>query len=288
MDRALVAREDRPDDSEPICDVSPMSAPTGTGVGPLVKEWRGRRARSQLDLAYEVGVSPKHLSFVETGRSKPSPELVLALARHLDVPLRERNALLLAAGFAPRFHEAPLDDPSMGRVRSSLQRLLEAHEPYPGVVLDRHWNVVLANTAAGALAAVLPPELAGPPINIFRASLHPDGLALHTRNFEEWATYLLGQLHRQVHLTADPLLQALEEEVTAYPNIVELQAEAKWTEPGEAPALLIPCELDLGGAELSLFTTLTTFGSPRDITLDELAVELFFPADDATEAILRS
>ncbi len=264
-----------------------MSAGAGTGVGTMVREWRGRRARSQLDLAYEVGVSPKHLSFVETGRSKPSPELVLALARHLNVPLRERNALLLAAGFAPRYHEAPLDDPSMARVASSLQRLLDTHEPYPGVVLDRRWNVVLANSAAGTLSAVLPPELAGPPLNIFRASLHPDGLAAHTRNFDQWATYLLTQLHRLVHLTADTELAALEDEVTAYPNIIELRGRTTWNDPPEEPALLIPCELELGGTELSLFTTLTTFGTPRDITLDELAIELFFPADDATESILR-
>ena len=163
------------------------------GVGPLVKEWRGRRRRSQLDLALEVGVSARHLSFVETGRSKPSPELVLTLADHLDVPLRERNTLLLAAGYAPRYRETPLHDPSMDQVRASLDRLLAAHDPYPGVVIDAHWDVVVANQAAGLLTALLPPTLAGPPLNVFRACLHPDGLARLTRNLEPWADLPAGR-----------------------------------------------------------------------------------------------
>jgi transcriptional regulator with XRE-family HTH domain len=240
-----------------------------------------------MDLAHEVGVSPRHLSFVETGRSRPSPELVLTLAAHLDVPLRERNTLLLAAGYAPRYQETTLDAPEAARIRASLQRLLDTHDPYPGVVLDRQWNVVLANGAAGALVAVLPASLLGPPLNIFRASLHPEGLAAHTRNFHEWATYLLTQLHRLVVMTADPGLAALEAEVTGYPNVVDLTVSARrstWEEPPH----LIPCELDIGGTALSLFSTLTTFGTPRDVTLDELVVELFFPADDATEAALRA
>src|SRR3954471_15048814 len=162
-------------------------------VGELIREWRGVRRRSQMDLALDVGVSPRHLSFVETGRSKPSPELVLALAQHLDVPLRERNTLLLAAGFAPRFAETPLDAPTMKRVRGALQRVLDAHDPYPGVVLDRHWNVVAANAAALRLPEGLPPELLGPPMNIFRVSLHPDGLGGRTTNFDEWASYLMGE-----------------------------------------------------------------------------------------------
>jgi transcriptional regulator with XRE-family HTH domain len=256
------------------------------GVGTLVREWRGRRHRSQMDLAYEVGVSPRHLSFVETGRSRPSPELVLTLAAHLEVPLRERNTLLLAAGYAPRFQEADLDAPESARIRTSLQRLLDTHDPYPGVVLDRQWNVVLANAAAQSLVVVLPAFLTGPPMNMFRASLHPDGLAAHTRNFPAWGTYLLTQLHRLVVMTADRALAALETEVTQYPNVVELMGGETRSTWEETP-LLIPCELDIGGVELSLFSTLTTFGTPRDVTLEELVVELFFPADDATEAALR-
>ena len=256
------------------------------GVGPLVKEWRGRRRRSQLDLALEVGVSARHLSFVETGRSKPSPELVLTLAHHLEVPLRERNTLLLAAGYAPRFQETPLHDPSMDHVRASLTRLLDAHHPYPGVVIDAHWDVVLANQAAGLLTALLPPPLAGPPVNVFRACLHPEGLARMTRNLEPWATYLLGQLHRMVTATADPVLVDLEREIHAYPNIAPIVATALWDDAD--PGLLVPVELVVGDQVLALFTTLTSFGTPRDITLAELAVELFYPADAATEAALRA
>jgi transcriptional regulator with XRE-family HTH domain len=257
-------------------------APT---VGELLREWRTRRHRSQLDVAVDAGVSSRHLSFVETGRARPSPELVLAVAAQLDVPLRERNTLLLAAGYAPRFAETPLDDASMAAVRTALQRLLDAHDPYPGVVLDRYWNVVAANAAAGALTASLPVPLTGPPLNVFRASLHPDGLAARTVNFGEWASYLVATLRRLVVRTADPVLEALLGEVTSYDNVVALLSHAGWV-PEEVP-LLVPCRLLLGGAELSLFSTLTTFGTPRDITLDELAVELFFPADEATERALR-
>ena len=259
---------------------------TSTGAGPLLREWRGRRRRSQLDLALEAGVSAKHLSFVETGRSKPSPELLLTLARHLDVPLRDRNMLLLAAGYAPRYHETAIDDPASQHVRASLERLLRTHDPYPGVVLDRSWDVVLANEAAMSLVAGLPERLTRPTTNIFRAGLHPEGLAGITLNFDEWGRYLLWQLRRLVSSSGDQRLAALEQEITAYPNVAELLAEDPVAEDDE-PQLLVPCRLTVGGAELSLFTTLTTFGTPRDITLDELAVELFFPADDATEAILR-
>src|SRR5918996_4256252 len=148
-----------------------------TTAGRLLKEWRLRRRRSQMDLALDVGVSPRHLSFVENGRSKPSPELLLVLAERLEVPLREQNAFLLAAGYAPRYSEKSLDDAAMGRARAALQRMLDGHDPYPGVVIDRLWNVVLSNEAARRFVGLLPPELSGPPVNIFRACLHPDGLA---------------------------------------------------------------------------------------------------------------
>jgi transcriptional regulator with XRE-family HTH domain len=256
-----------------------------TGVGVLLKDWRGRRRRSQLDLAHEAGVSPRHLSFVETGRSRPSPELVLTLAEHLDVPLRERNALLLAAGYAPRFQETSLTDPEMHRVRASLQQVLDSHAPYPGVVLDRRWDVVLANAAAVRLVSVLPPALCDP-VNVFRAGLHPDGLAAFTTNFSEWGAYLVHKLHRLVVLSDDRELRELEVEVREYPTVQALTTSAGWRDWSETP-LLVRCELELGGMPFALFTTLTTFGTPRDITLDELAIELFYPADDATEAALR-
>jgi DNA-binding XRE family transcriptional regulator len=252
-------------------------------VGPLVREWRMRRRRSQMDLALEVGVSARHLSFVETGRSKPSPELVLSLADHLDVPLRDRNVFMLAAGYAPRYNRTPLDDPSMAPVRGALQKLLEGHDPYPGVVIDRGWNVVLANPAASRLSAGLPAELTSPRFNVFRVCLHPDGLASHTLNFKDWGTYLVGQLRRLDALSNDPEVSALLAEVSGYPTVLALDASERIPED---PPLLVPWNVRLGENELSFFTTLTTFGTPRDITLDELAVELFYPANDATEWLL--
>lgn len=160
-------------------------------VGELLRDWRLWRRRSQLDLSIETGVSTRHLSFVETGRSRPSPELIVALAHHLEVPLREQNALLLAGGYAPRFSERRIDDPAMAHVRASVQRMLDAHDPYPGVAIDRQWNVVIANRAAQALVAQLPAALLGPPLNVYRACLHPDGLARNTLNVGDWAAYLL-------------------------------------------------------------------------------------------------
>lgn len=253
-----------------------------SAVGTLVRDWRRQRSRSQLDVAYEVGVSPKHLSFVETGRSRPSPELIEAIGIHLDIPLRERNAMLLAAGFAPRYRRTALDDPAMATVMESLRRILDAHNPFPGVVLDRYWNVVLSNDAAHVLASTLPDHLVRPTLNVFRASLHPDGLAAHTINFDQWATYLLTQLHRLVAVTADPDLAEIERDVASYPNVVELHDRIGWATPSPVPELLVPFQLERGGIELSMFTTLTTFGTPRDITLDEIAVELFFPTDAPT------
>lgn len=260
-----------------------MARPT---VGELLREWRHRRNRSQLDLSLDVGVSARHLSFVETGRSRPSPELVLAVAEHLEVPLRERNTMLLAAGYAPRFSETSLDDEAMARVRVSLQRMLDAHDPYPGVVIDRAWNVLLANQAAFAFTDGVPVHLLQPHMNVFRVCLHPDGLAARTTNFEEWAAYLLRQMRRTVQLTGDDDLAAVEAEVLAYPNVAELPP-APEVDLRDDPALLVPFRmLAADGTELSMFTTLTTFGTPRDVTLDELSVELFFPSDDETDRVL--
>ncbi|MDP2291831.1 MAG: helix-turn-helix transcriptional regulator [Actinomycetota bacterium] len=255
-------------------------------VGELIRDWRLRRRRSQLDLSIEVGVSTRHLSFVETGRSRPSPELVLAIAHHLEVPLRERNSLLLAAGYAPRFSQRSLDDAEMAPMRASVQRLLDAHQPYPGVVIDRQWNVLLANDAAVALLTGVPPELMGPPLNVYRASLHPNGLAARTLNFTDWAAYLVQQLRRSATITGDPALEALLAEVLAYPNVAQIRPLldlAEWDDP----PLLVPFRFASPLGEVSLFTTLTTFGTPRDVTLDELAIELFYPADDRSDRLLR-
>ncbi|ORW30786.1 XRE family transcriptional regulator [Mycobacterium paraense] len=255
-------------------------------VGALLREWRERRRVSQLDLSLAVGVSARHLSFIETGRSRPSPEMVLALAEGLEVPLRERNTLLLAAGFAPRYQSRSLEDAALSPARDAVQRLLDAHDPYPGIVIDRCWNIVGANAAASALTAGLPDDLLGPPANVYRLSLHPDGLAGRTLNFPEWAGYLLHQLRRTIALTGDPGLQALDEEVRGYPGVAG--AARTWRSPADASSLLVPFELDAGGGKrVSMFTTLTTFGTPLDVTLAELAVELFYPADAESASLLR-
>lgn len=238
-----------------------------------------------MDLALEVGVSPRHLSFVETGRSRPSPELVLALADRLDVPLRARNVLLLAGGFAPRFSHRNLDDDDMRPVRAAVTRLLDAHDPFPGVAIDRQWNVVIANGSAHALLDGVAPHVFAPRLNVFRVCLHPDGLALRTRNFPEWSAYLLRQMRRTIAITGDAELATLEREILGYPNLDRSHQidVADWSEP----PLLVPFEFDLGDTPISLFTTLTTFGTPRDVTLDELAIELFFPTDDHSASVLR-
>ena len=257
-------------------------------VGPLLREWRQHRKLSQLALALDVGISARHLSFVETGRARPSPELLLSMTEHLAVPLRERNDLLLAAGYAPRYTETALESPDMQAVRAALQRLLAAHDPYPGLALDRHWNVVLANAVAQRMLAALPPALTQAPLNMMRASLHPEGFAAATLNFAEWARHLLHELDRARAATDDPALHALAQEVAAYPNVVALRAQAQ-ARHSYPESLLISCVMADGqGGQLSMFTTQATFGSPRDVTLAELTVELFYPADEATEAALRA
>ncbi len=271
-------------------EVATPVAPSRVPIGGHLRHWRHQRRLSQLHLAVDVGVSTRHLSFVETGRARPSPELILAIAEYLDVPLRDRNTMLLAAGYAPRYGQRDLGDPGMRHVAAALQRMLDAHDPYPGVVIDRRWNVLLSNAAAAALTSGVDAALLTPQLNVFRLCLHPDGLAPRTVNFDEWATYLLRQLRRTIMLTGDAEMAALEAEVLAYPNIAgagSAGASVADIGHGDDPPLLVPIRLRSGDGELSMFTTLTTFGTPRDVTLDELAVELFFPADDATAAALR-
>jgi transcriptional regulator with XRE-family HTH domain len=264
---------------------SPPRAANGD-VGASIREWRTLRRMSQMELALEVGISPRHLSFVETGRSRASPAVLLALAQCLALPLRDRNAWLLAAGYAPRFGEQPLAADAMAQVRAALTTLLDAHDPYPGVVLDRHWNVVLANRAAAGLVALLPPSLGAPTLNLFRASLHPQGFAAHTRNFAQWGAYLVGALERLAATNRDAATYELLDEIRGYPGVDALEPHAVEDAPGAS--LLVPCVLEVDGEVLSLFTTLTTFGTPRDITLEELCVELFYPADAATAEALRA
>ena len=256
------------------------------GVGDLLRDWRQRRRLSQLDLSLEAEVSARHLSFVETGRSKPSRELVLHLAEHLDVPLRERNSLLLAAGYAPAYQERALDDTEMDPVRGALDLILGGHEPYPAVIVDRHWNLVTANGAAlGLFTAGVAAELLEPPVNVYRLGLHPEGIAPRVRNMAEYSAHLLTRLQREVALTRDRELAALLDEVRAYPGVTEPTSAA--VDP--AAMLFLPMEFTgPDGEELSFFSTLATFGTALDITIAELSIEAFFPADGQTAHALRA
>lgn len=265
-----------------------LAAPASTrqSVGDLLRAWRAKRRLSQLEVGLTAGVSARHLSFIETGRARPSAELLVALADVLDMPLRERNALLLAAGFAPRYGQTRLDAPGMAAMQQAITRVLDAHDPCPGVALDRQWNIVIANRSAQRLVSMLPPELMAPAPNIFRLGLHPRGMAAFTANFEAWGRYLLRELQRLAEAGLDPAVDALLDEVRAYPNVQALLARPT---PAASPdELLVPCVLDLHGQRLALFTTLATFGSPRDVTLAELTVELFYPADEPSAAALRA
>ncbi len=254
------------------------------GVGELLRGWRQRRRLSQLDLAVEAEVSTRHLSFVETGRARPSRELVLHLAEQLDVPLRERNALLLAAGYAPLYRETALDRDELAPVRAAIEALLSGHEPFPALVVDRHWTIVSANRPTQAiLSTAVAPALLTPPVNALRVTLHPQGLAPHIVNLAEYRAHLLARLHRQVLLTADETLAALEAELKGYPGGDGRAAHA------DPAALFVPLVLRAAaGEQLTFFSTIATFGTALDITPAELSIESFFPADAATAAALRA
>jgi transcriptional regulator with XRE-family HTH domain len=249
-------------------------------VGELLREWRDRRRISQLDLAISADISTRHLSFVETGRSKPSRDMVLRLGEHLDVPLRERNRLLLAAGYAPAYTENALGDPEMNAVRQAVRQLLASHEPYPAAVVDRNWNLVDANAATGLFVDGIAPELTA---NVLRATLHPDGMAPHVLNLGEWRAHLLGRLRRQVSQTADPGLAELLAELRGYPCDQPVP-EVEVPGPGD---IFVPLRFRHEGADLTFFSTVATFGTPLDVTVAELVIESFFPADPATAAYLR-
>ncbi len=252
-------------------------------VGPLLRDWRQRRRLSQLDLAVGAGVSARHVSFVETGRARPSAEMVMQLAEHLDVPLRDRNALLLAAGYAPAFAQRDLDDPEMGPVRDVLDRLLRGHEPYPAIVVDRHWGLVAANRAVALLTEGAAPHLLEPPVNVLRLGLHPDGLAPRIRNLGEWRAHLLDRLSRQAVVSGDPALFALHEELAALPG-----AQPGLAASLEVSEIAVPLLLTVDGNELAFISTATSFGTAIEITVSELAIESFFPADEATAGFLRA
>lgn len=275
---------------EPACRVAYARSMAGTAppsaapFGALLRDWRKRRRVSQFDLALEANVSARHLSFLETGRAQPSAQMVLHLAGELDVPLRERNRLLLAAGHAPVFRERTLDDPAMAEINDAVQLVLDGHDPYPALTVDRGWALVAHNHAAGLLMEGLPDDLLAQPLNVLRASLHPAGLAPRILNLPQWRAHLLERLGRQAAMTGDPALRSLQAELEAYPCPPPEAGSA-----GGRPDIAVPLRLRLlDGAELALISTVTTFGTPVDITVEELSIESFFPADPATAALLRA
>ena len=250
-------------------------------AGEYLRTWRRRRQMSQLSFAVLAQISQRHLSFLESGRAAPSREMLLHLAERLEVPRRERNAMLLAAGFAPIFAERALDHPSMAAVKSAIERVLKGHEPYPAVAVDRHWNLVAANASvAPLLADITEPQLLDPPVNVLRLSLHPRGLAPRIANFGEWRAHLLDRLRHQAAATSDPVLAQLLAELSAYPFSGERpQPESPETDVG---GVFVPLQLVTKVGMLSFLSTTTLFGTARDITLSELALEAFLPADVQT------
>jgi transcriptional regulator with XRE-family HTH domain len=262
----------------------PLAASAPLTVGDLLRDWRQRRRLSQLDLAGDANVSTRHLSCVETGRALPSREMVLRLAERLDVPLRERNRLLTAAGYAPMFSEHRLDDPALAAARQAIALVLKGHEPFPALVVDRHWTLVSYNRMIPVLLAGVPQELLQPPLNVLRLSLHPQGLAPRIVNLVQWRHHLLSRLRQQVEASGDSTLAALAEELAAYPLPPGTDGTSL---PAHAPAVVMPLQFRTHAGVLSLLSTITVFGTPVDITLAELALETFFPADEASALILR-
>lgn len=250
-------------------------------VGEHLREWRQRRHLSQLDLAVEAEISARHLSFVETGRAAPSREMVLKLAERLSIPLRERNVLLVAAGFAPAFPQRSLEDPALKSARQAIELVLRAHEPNPALAYDRHWNLVTANRMVAPLLEGIPERLLGQPVNILRLAFHPEALAPRTVNLAEWCGHLLERLHHQCAATADPQLLGLYNDLKAYP----IPARTAPLPPDNNVA--IPLKLRHNGEVLSFISTTMVFGTPVDVTLSELALETFFPADDLTATRMR-
>ncbi|MDP1782262.1 MAG: helix-turn-helix transcriptional regulator [Hydrogenophaga sp.] len=263
----------------------PQRSAPPTSFGEHLRHWRQRRRFSQMDLAHVAEVSTRHLSCVETGRASPSREMVLRLVERLDVPLRERNAWLVAAGFAPMYRARTLDDPGMASARAAVQRILECHEPWPALAMDRHWNLVMHNRLVPLLMAGAAPELLQGPVNVLRLSLHPQGLAPRIANLRQWREHLFERLRQQIRATGDAVLVALLDELQDYPDA---SGAAPVALAGEHPGVLMPFQFHTRHGVLQLVSTTTVFGSPVDITLQELALETFFPADDRSAGLLRT
>ncbi|HEY0596507.1 helix-turn-helix transcriptional regulator [Sphingopyxis sp.] len=249
-------------------------------LGEQLREWRTRRRMSQMDLALDTEISTRHLSFIETGRSKPSAQMLQRIADCLDVPYRARNAMLLAAGYAPDYQERPLDSPEMAGMRAIVEHVLKGHEPYPALAVDRHWNMVAANDAIAILIEQVSPALLAPPVNVLRIALHPNGLAPQIVNHGEWRAHILHRLDLQIEASGDAGLIALRDELAGY------AVEANDNGGGHANGIAVPLILDTVAGRIRFVSTVTIFGTPVDITLSELAIEAFFPADAESAALL--
>ncbi|SHF13749.1 helix-turn-helix domain-containing protein [Streptoalloteichus hindustanus] len=252
-------------------------------VGELLREWRQRRRLSQLELSIQADISTRHLSFLETGRSRPTSDMILRITEQLDVPLRERNRMLLAGGHAPVYPERGLEAPELGAVRAALRQVLAGHEPYPAVVVDKAWNLLDANSSIALFTEGAAPELLAPPVNALRLSLHPEGMAPRIANLGEWRAHLLGRLRRQISVTGDAGLTALLEELRGYP-CDQPEPEIELPGPGD---VVVPLHYRYGDQELVFLSLTAVFGTPLDVTVSELAIESFYPADQATGAVLR-
>lgn len=250
-------------------------------LGEQLREWRTRRRMSQMDLALDTEISTRHLSFIETGRSKPSAAMLGRIADCLEVPHRARNALLLAAGYAPDYQERPLDSPEMTGMRAIVEHVLKGHEPYPALAVDRHWNMIAANEAIAILIEQVSPALLTPPVNALRIALHADGLAPQIVNYGEWRAHILHRLDLQIEASADAGLIALREELAGY------AVEANDNGMAHVNSVAVPLVLDTIAGRISFVSTVTIFGTPVDITLSELAIEAFFPADAESAALLQ-
>src|SRR5262245_10047609 len=266
-------------------DVREMSTVQSQPVGALLREWRKRRRMSQLDLACEAEISTRHLSFLETGRSLPSRDMLMHLTERLEIPLRERNVLLIAAGYAPVFAERPLDDPALTAARNAIDQVLAGHEPYPALAIDRYWTLIAANHAVAPLLTGVTPALLQPPVNVLRLSLHPDGLAPRIANLLEWRGHLLARLRHQIDLTADPVLIELMRELSGYPIPRGARSHKRTTDRNDA-GIVVTFQLVTEAGLLTFVSTTTVFGTPIEITLSVLALESFFPTDAVTASVM--
>lgn len=250
-------------------------------LGEQLREWRTRRRMSQMDLALDTEISTRHLSFIETGRSKPSAQMLERIADCLEVPHRARNAMLLAAGYAPDYQERALDSPEMVGMRAIVEHVLKGHEPYPALAVDRHWNMIAANDAIAILIEQVSPALLTPPVNVLRIALHPEGLAPQIVNHGDWRAHILHRIDLQIEASGDAGLIALHDELAGY------AVEANDNDAGPISGIAVPLILDTVAGQISFVSTVTIFGTPVDITLSELAIEAFFPADAESAALLQ-